>query len=47
LLRANNIDDGKINFDEVVFVDKKKVSQEQLLQKGDVLICASSGSKYL
>ena len=47
LLRANNIDDGKINFDDVVYVDKKRVSPEQILQKGDVLICASSGSKSL
>ena len=47
LLRANNIDEGKINFEDVVFVDKKKVSQEQLLKRGDILICASSGSKNL
>ena len=47
LLRANNIDDGKINFDDVVYIDKSKVSQEQYLQKGDILACASSGSKQL
>ncbi len=47
LLRANNIDDGKINFDDVVYVDKSKVSDEQYLKRGDVLICASSGSKQL
>ena len=47
LLRANNIDDGKINFDDVVYVDKSKVSDEQYLKKGDILICASSGSKNL
>ncbi len=47
LLRANNIDDGKINFDDVVYVDKSKVSNEQYLKRGDVLICASSGSKQL
>lgn len=47
LLRANNISDGKINFDDVVYVDKKKVSSEQYLQKGDILICSSSGSKNL
>lgn len=45
LLRANNIDDGKINFDDIVFVDKSRVSKSQYLQKGDILICASSGSK--
>ena len=47
LLRANNIDDGKINFDDVVYVDKRKVSKEQYLIKGDILVCASSGSKQL
>jgi len=47
LLRANNISDGKINFDEVVYVDKSKVSKKQYLKKGDILICASSGSKQL
>ena len=47
LLRANNIDDGKINFDDVVYVDKSKVSDEQYLKEGDILICASSGSKKL
>ena len=47
LLRANNITDGKINFDDVVFVEKKCVSGNQYLRKGDILICASSGSKNL
>jgi len=47
LLRANNISNGKINFDDVVYVDKSKVSAEQYLCKGDILICASSGSKQL
>ena len=47
LLRANNIDSGKINLDDVVYVDKSKVSSEQYLRKGDILICASSGSKSL
>ena len=47
LLRANNIADGQINFDDVVYVDKSKVFPEQYLKKGDILICASSGSKNL
>jgi len=47
LLRANNIKDGKLNFDDVVYVDKKKVSEKQFLKAGDILICASSGSKEL
>ena len=47
LLRANNISEGKINFDDIVHVDRRKVSNEQYLRKGDILICASSGSKQL
>ena len=47
LLRANNISDGTINFDDVVYVDKSKVSKDQYLQRGDILVCASSGSKSL
>lgn len=47
LLRANNIKGGKINFDDTLYVDKSCVSAEQYLQRGDILICASSGSKEL
>ena len=47
LLRANNIKDGLLNFDDVVYVDKKKVSEKQILRAGDILVCASSGSKEL
>lgn len=47
LLRANNIEDGIINFDSIQYVRKSKVSSEQYLKKGDILICASSGSKSL
>ncbi len=44
LLRANNISSGVINHDEVQYVAKGKVSATQILQTGDILICASSGS---
>ncbi len=47
LLRANNIKDGQLNFDDVVYVDRKKVNIKQYLSAGDILICASSGSKEL
>lgn len=47
LLRANNIQDGRLSFDDVQYVDKSKVKPKQLLRKGDFLICASSGSKSL
>lgn len=47
LLRANNIFDGKINFDDVVYVSRKRAKKNQFLRAGDILICASSGSKDL
>ena len=47
LLRANNIFEDKLNYDELVFVDKKRISENQYMKKGDILICASSGSKHL
>ena len=47
LLRANNIQDGHIVIDDVVYVAKNKVVAKQYLKKGDILICTSSGSKEL
>ena len=47
LLRANNISEGKINFDSVQFVSCSKVSPEQLLKTNDILVCGSSGSLSL
>lgn len=44
LLRANNVNGGSINFDEVQYVDKSKVSGGQVIRTGDILMCASSGS---
>ena len=47
LLRANNICEGKINFDNVQFVRSNKVSPEQILKTNDILVCSSSGSLSL
>lgn len=47
LLRANNIGVGVINHDEMVFVRSDCVNVVQLLRKGDLLVCASSGSRHL
>lgn len=46
ILRANNIQ-YKVDLSDLVYVDENKVSDVQFLKKGDVLICASSGSKNL
>ena len=47
LLRANNIQNGNIVLDDVVYVSKSKVSEKQYLKSGDILICTSSGSREL
>ena len=44
LLRANNIHDGEINFNNVIYIPKSKVSDKQYLKENDILIAASSGS---
>ena len=47
ILRANNIAAGAINFDDLVYVDEKCIKKQQYLISGDIVICASSGSKAL
>mgnify|MGYP004507099665 CR=1 FL=1 len=47
LLRSNNIKDGKINYDNLIYVKEEKVKENQFLKKGDILICTSNGSKEL
>lgn len=47
LLRANNIQNGKIVLDDVVYVSKSKTNESQYLRRGDILVCTSSGSKEL
>lgn len=44
LLRANNISNNVLNFEDVQFVSEGKVLDYQIIQDGDILICASSGS---
>ena len=43
ILRATNID-GKLNFSDLVYVPLERVSKAQLLNVGDIVIAASSGS---
>jgi type I restriction enzyme S subunit len=44
VLRAGNITDGGLVFDDLVYVPSARISQKQLIKKGDVVIAASSGS---
>ena len=44
ILRSNNIAEGEINFDDLVYVVKERVQKEQELQAGDIVMCGSNGS---
>src|SRR6185312_7806320 len=43
ILRATNIN-GSLKFEDLVWVPEKYVDENQMLQKGDIVIAASSGS---
>ena len=47
ILRANNISDGYLNYDETNILSTEKVKKEQFLQAGDFAICMANGSKEL
>lgn len=47
LLRSNNVQNAFVVTDEVQFVNDKRVSKIQILQKNDILICMANGSKAL
>lgn len=44
LLKANNIENNQILFDDFVYVPPDLVKEEKMIQKNDILIAASSGS---
>ncbi|MBX2980492.1 MAG: restriction endonuclease subunit S [Flavobacteriales bacterium] len=45
VLRANNIQDAGVHFEDLVYVPRDVVKDKQLLRAGDIVIAASSGSK--
>lgn len=47
VLRAHNIQDVGLNSANMIYVDKRKIKPVQHIKKGDIVICASSGSKDL
>lgn len=47
LLRSNNVQNAFVVIDDVQFVNNKRVSEDQVLQKNDILICMANGSKAL
>ena len=44
ILRSNNISDGEINYDDLVYVTRDRVQEVQRLQSGDIVMCGSNGS---
>lgn len=46
VLRSNNIQESKLNFDEVVLVSMN-IPETKMCKIGDILICARNGSKRL
>lgn len=47
LLRSNNVQDAKIVFADVQYVNSSRVSSDQQLRDGDILICMANGSREL
>lgn len=47
LLRSHNIQEVGLNTNDLVFVPHDKISPQQMLKRGDILIAMSSGSKNL
>jgi len=47
ILRANNIRDDSINYDDIIYVRSEKVKEKQILKRRDFAICMSNGSKML
>ena len=45
IIRANNIQNEKITFDELVYVPESRVSESQKIRQYDIVIAMSSGSK--
>lgn len=45
ILRANNLQNDRLTFDELVWVSSDHVSDQQKLRTGDIVIAMSSGSK--
>lgn len=47
LLRSNNVQEAKVIFLDMQYVDSKRVSSDQILRTKDVLICMANGSRDL
>ncbi|MDY0253452.1 MAG: restriction endonuclease subunit S [Tenuifilaceae bacterium] len=46
VLRSSNIQEGKLAFDDCVFVSKE-INKKHIVKNGDILLCARNGSAHL
>ncbi len=47
LLRANNIRNLQVNFDDIYYINKDLLKKDQILKKGDIIICTANGNPEL
>ena len=47
LLRANNVQDAAVTLTDVQYVERQKVSEFQIMQPDDILVCMANGSREL
>lgn len=47
VLRSNNIQNGKIDYNDLVYVDNTDIPNNKIANKGDLIICVRNGSANL
>ncbi|EAM0564580.1 restriction endonuclease subunit S [Campylobacter jejuni] len=47
VLRANNIQNGKIDYQDLIYIKSKQIGKKQIISSGDLLMCVRNGSKNL
>ncbi|MBZ7947553.1 restriction endonuclease subunit S [Campylobacter sp. RM9929] len=47
VLRANNIQNGKIDYQDLIYIKSEQIGKKQITSKGDLLMCVRNGSENL
>lgn len=47
VLRANNIQNGKIDYQDLIYIKSKQIGKKQIISNGDLLMCVRNGSENL
>ncbi|EAJ4607323.1 restriction endonuclease subunit S [Campylobacter jejuni] len=47
VLRANNIQNGKIDYQDLIYIKSKQIEKKQIISSGDLLMCVRNGSENL